>query len=59
MAVPRLVYCAIHGAGLAFALYRIHLMGLLPTHLADWVAMVQAPQPADRAVTGLLRGPWG
>ncbi len=56
--VPRAIYCLIHAAGLAFAVYRIHLMGLLPTNLSDWVAMVQAPPPVARAVTGLLRGPW-
>jgi ER membrane protein complex subunit 4 len=56
---PRLLYCLIHAGGLAFAIYRIHLMGLLPTHLADWVASVQAPGVVDRAVTGLLGGPWG
>jgi len=55
---PRLVYCAIHGAALAFAVYRIHLMGLLPTHLSDWVAAIQAPEVKERAVAGLLR-PWG
>ena len=51
---PRLLYCLIHAAGLAFAIYRIHLMGLLPTHLSDWVASVQAPGTIDRAVTGLF-----
>ena len=56
---PRLVFCLLHAGGLAFALYRIHLMGLLPTHLSDWIAVIQAPATNDLAVTGLLRGPWG
>ena len=37
-------------AALSFAVYRIHLMGLLPTHLSDWVAVVQTPKLLDRAV---------
>jgi len=47
---PRLLYCLIHIAALSFAVYRIHLMGLLPTHLSDWVAVVQTPKLLDRAV---------
>ena len=42
--LPRLLYCAINGLGLAFAGYRINQMGLLPTHLSDWVSSIQAPQ---------------
>jgi hypothetical protein len=52
--IPRLVYCLIHAAALAFALYRIHLMGLLPTSMADWVWALQAPIPTEHAVAGLL-----
>lgn len=57
--LPRLLYCLIQGGGLAFTIYRIHLMGLLPTHLSDWVASVQAPGTVGRAVTGLLGGTMG
>ena len=42
--LPRLVFCGVNGLGLAFAAYRINLMGLLPTHLSDWVSSIQAPQ---------------
>jgi hypothetical protein len=33
---PRFVYCMVHLAGLMFALYRVQLMGLLPTNVSDW-----------------------
>jgi hypothetical protein len=33
---PRLVYCLVHLAGLLFAVYRVHAMGLLPTNVSDW-----------------------
>lgn len=42
--IPRLLYCLINGGGLAFAGYRINQMGLLPTHLSDWVSSIKAPQ---------------
>ena len=61
VALPRLIFCAIHGAALAFAVYRVHLMGLLPTHPSDWIAAIQAPETKERAVAGLLqlRPRWG
>jgi hypothetical protein len=54
---PRALYCLIHGAALLFAVYRVNLLGLLPTRLGDWIAAVQAPTVQERAVTGLLF-PW-
>lgn len=47
---PRLIYCAINLAGLAFAIYRINLMGLIPTHLTDWAGTLTAPVVSQRAV---------
>lgn len=35
---PRLVFCAVQAAGLAFALHRLNGMGLLPTRAADYAA---------------------
>lgn len=51
--IPRLIYCAINLAGLAFAIYRINLMGLIPTHLTDWAGTLTAPVVSHRAVAQL------
>jgi hypothetical protein len=56
---PRALFAGIHAAGLAYALYRVHLMGLLPTRLADWAGALRAGAPAERAVAGLLGRPAG
>lgn len=53
--MPRLVYCAVNGLGLAFAAYRINLMGLLPTHLSDWVSSIDAPQVMEHSAGGMLQ----
>lgn len=52
--LPRLIYCGIHGAALLFALYRVHLMGLLPTHLSDWVSSIRIAEPTTRAIPSLF-----
>lgn len=57
VAVPRLMYCAIHAAGLLFAVYRINMMGLLPTNLSDWAPAFEAVVPTDLAVGGLMHRP--
>jgi hypothetical protein len=54
--LPRLMYCSIHAAALCFALYRVNLMGLLPTSMSDWVSALQVPAPGERAVRGLFDG---
>lgn len=40
---PRLLFVAINLAGLAFAVYRLNIMGLLPTTVSDWVSSLPAP----------------
>ena len=44
---PRLLYCAIQLSGLGFALYKLANVGLLPTHISDWVSGVQVPKAAE------------
>ncbi|KAL4427640.1 hypothetical protein ABPG75_001729 [Micractinium tetrahymenae] len=53
--LPRLTYCAIHGLGVAFAVYKINSMGLLPTHLSDWVSSMRPPAVLEHAAGSLLR----
>ena len=53
--LPRLTYCAIHGLGVAFAVYKINSMGLLPTHLSDWVSSMRPPAVLEHAAGNLLR----
>ncbi|UPQ99771.1 DUF1077 domain-containing protein [Chloropicon primus] len=40
---PRALYCLIQMGGLGFALYKLANIGLLPTHISDWVSGVQVP----------------
>jgi hypothetical protein len=53
---PRLTFCLVHGLGVAFALWKINGMGLLPTHLSDWVSSMRPPTFAEHALTSLLQG---
>ena len=52
--VPRALFCAVHGAGLAFAVWKINAMGLLPTHLADWTSSMRPPAALEHALPSLL-----
>lgn len=54
-AVPRATFCLLHGAGLAFAVWKINAMGLLPTTLSDWVAAMRPPVYAEHAAANLLQ----
>ena len=44
---PRLLYCAIQGGGLAFGLYKLANIGLLPTHVSDWVSAMSVPDALE------------
>jgi hypothetical protein len=35
--LPRLLFCALQGAGMLYALSKLNSMGLLPTHASDWL----------------------
>ena len=41
--VPRLIFILIQGAGLAFGAWKLHTMGLLPTHASDFVSSLSVP----------------
>ena len=51
--LPHIMFCMIHFGGLVFALYRMHLMGLFPTHVSDWLSLISSPGISEQAV-GLL-----
>jgi len=41
--VPRMIFILIQGAGLAFGAWKLHTMGLLPTHASDFVSSLSVP----------------
>ncbi len=51
---PRLLYCAIHMAGLLFALYRLNGMGMLPTHVSDFASALLPPRAAEFSAGGVI-----
>lgn len=51
---PRVLFCGIHLLGLIFALYRVNMMGLLPTHVSDWLSLIQANKVTGTSATGLF-----
>lgn len=42
--MPKLVYVACNSLGLAVGLYKLHALGLLPTHVSDWLSSLP-PSP--------------
>jgi hypothetical protein len=51
---PRILFCAIHLMGFLFALYRVNMMGLLPTHVSDWLSLIHADRVAEKGTTGIF-----
>lgn len=51
---PRLIFCGIHFLGLLFAIYRVNMMGLLPTHVSDWLSLIQAHKISGMSTTGIF-----
>ena len=41
--VPRMIFIFIQAAGLAFGAWKLHTMGLLPTHASDFVSSLSVP----------------
>lgn len=52
---PRIMFCGIHFLGLLFAIYRVNMMGLLPTHVSDWLSLIQANKVSGMSSTGIFR----
>ena len=51
--LPRALYCLIHLGGLAFALWKINGMGLLPTHASDYVSAMTVPKAQFLSLPGV------
>lgn len=49
--LPRLLFCLINLGGLAFALWKINGMGLLPTTASDYIAALQVPKALQSSFT--------
>lgn len=50
--LPRLLYCLINLGGLAFGLWKVNGMGLLPTHASDYVSAMTVPQAEHISFAG-------
>ena len=50
--VPRLIFILIQGAGLAFGAWKLHTMGLLPTHASDFVSSLSVPVSQEYSSAG-------
>merc|ERR1711907_235812 len=49
---PQALFCLIQCGGLGFALYKLANIGLLPTHISDWVSGVQVPVASEYSARG-------
>ena len=50
---PRALFCLVQACGLAFTLWKLNGMGLLPTHVSDWVTSTPVAPFRERALTPL------
>ena len=57
--IPRITFCLVHSLGVGFAMWKVNGMGLLPTHLSDWVSSMRPPAALEHAAASLLPGAWG
>ena len=50
---PRLLFILIQLGGLAFGLWKLAGMGLLPTHASDFVSTLSIPKALERSVPAI------
>lgn len=50
---PRILYCLIQAGGLAFGLWKLNTMGLLPTHASDYVSSLKVPVSQEFSTGGV------
>ena len=50
--VPRMIFILVQGAGLAFGAWKLHTMGLLPTHASDFVSSLSVPASREFSSAG-------
>lgn len=41
---PRLLFCLLHFGGMLMGLWKLNKLGLLPTHVSDWIGAPHPPQ---------------
>ena len=51
--VPRLLFVAVNLAGIAVALYKLAMMGLLPVTSADWLSYLPLKAPIEYSAPAL------
>ncbi|EYU22018.1 hypothetical protein ABFS82_01G036800 [Erythranthe guttata] len=52
LVVPKLVYIALNLVGLGLGVYKLNTLGLLPTHVSDWVSSLPPAQEVEYAGGG-------
>lgn len=50
---PRVLFIALHSVVLLYALYKLDKMGLLPTHVSDWLPHIPPPQQLESSSMGI------
>ncbi|EYU29198.1 hypothetical protein ABFS82_05G124700 [Erythranthe guttata] len=50
---PKLVFIALNLVGLGFGVWKLNTLGLLPTHVSDWVSSLPPPQEVEYSGGGI------
>ncbi|KAG6436514.1 hypothetical protein SASPL_101415 [Salvia splendens] len=50
---PKLVFIALNVAALGLGVWKLNTLGLLPTHLSDWVSSLPPPQEVEYSGGGI------
>ncbi|KAK4269695.1 hypothetical protein QN277_022818 [Acacia crassicarpa] len=53
---PKLLYIALNLGGLALGVWKLNTLGLLPTHVSDWVSSLPPAQEVEYPVGGVYLG---
>ncbi|KAL2236896.1 ER membrane protein complex subunit 4 [Sesamum indicum] len=51
--VPKLVFIALNLVGLGMGIWKLNTLGLLPTHVSDWVSSLPPPQEVEYSGGGI------
>ncbi|CAA0838324.1 Unknown protein [Striga hermonthica] len=50
---PKLVFIALNLVGLGLGIWKLNALGLLPTHVSDWVSSLPPPQDVEFSGGGI------
>ncbi|KAL0372049.1 UNVERIFIED_CONTAM: ER membrane protein complex subunit [Sesamum calycinum] len=50
---PKLVFIALNLVGLGLGIWKLNTLGLLPTHVSDWVSSLPPPQEVEYSGGGI------